>query len=80
MALLKRMRFRSDWIIHRNEWTETAPGKPTDVMIKILQPRGTRVASKLIDQYCRTTAEGLIMRFVCADSRSYRKRDKFPDK
>lgn len=53
VALLEMMRFRSDWIIHSNKWAETAVGKPTGVapaIIKFLQPRGTGVASKLIDQ------------------------------
>lgn len=52
-ALLERMRFISNWMIHGNKWAETAVGKPSGValkIIKILQPRGTGVASKLIDQ------------------------------
>lgn len=47
------MRFISNWIIHGNKWAETAVGKPSGVaptIIKILQPRGTAVASMLIDQ------------------------------
>lgn len=52
-ALLERMRFICNWIIHSNKWAETAVGKSSGVapkIIKILQPRGTGVASKLIDQ------------------------------
>lgn len=53
VALLESMRFISNWIIHGNKWAETAVGKPSGVaptIIKILQPRGTAVASMLIDQ------------------------------